>query len=176
MKNCRFSRRRGRPKIDRPKIDTGTPETANKIKRGITKEPIDLLFEKQLINQYQHWCAIHLRWLYTLRYGVVNVKAIDVSRSYDMSISQSNDNNELWNSERESEYNNALNRLKLSGYDRLILNLCVYNEYKSVSGIYPMLFGHNCAHKYQKIEENIVMIRDGLDILVNLWAKNKIYS
>ena len=65
-----FSTRRGRP--PRPRLDdndNGTPELQFKRALGVTREPIDLCLERNLITPDHHWCSLHLRWLYTLRYG-----------------------------------------------------------------------------------------------------------
>lgn len=53
--------------------DLGTPELVYKRAFYVTKEPLDLCYEKGLISLDQHKCGIRLRWLYTIRYGVPTV-------------------------------------------------------------------------------------------------------
>ena len=81
-----FPRRRGRPKSVHHGIDRGTPELAQKRLRGETTETLDLCLERGLITPQQHWCGIHLRWLYTLRYGAPGVRSIDPTHTKGIEI------------------------------------------------------------------------------------------
>ncbi len=160
-----FSRKRGRPKSNRPMIDTGTPETVMKRLLGVTTEVLDLCLEHGIINTRQHWCGIHLRWLYTLRYGVPSVRSTDLSdiSSYEYRATESDD--PLWRIAREKEYNEAIGLLNKTGHAILIMNICIYNEKPKF-----LNFLHNgLQKKYGFTDQNIRKIKEGLDILNKLW-------
>jgi hypothetical protein len=159
-----FHRRRGRPKNNRPLHDTGTPETIMKRLLGITTEALDLCLERKIISERQHWCGIHLRWLYTLRHGVPNVKTMDISNSSN----QIKNDDPAWREEREKEYNEALNLLTKSGNSLLLLNLCVYNHRPQFLDFTTAEMQRNFA----SIADNIARLRNGLDILSNLWKRS----
>ncbi len=158
-----FSRRRGRPKSNRPMLDTGTPETVMKRLMGITTEALDICLEKGIITQQQHWCGMHLRWLYTLRYGVPSVRATNLSDMENHESKSSDYEDPLWRAAREKEYNDAVNMLTKSGYSLLLINLCVYNDL-------PQLFIIQTGKtiEYKEITEKI---SSGLNILIKLWKK-----
>ncbi len=159
-----FSRRRGRPKTNRPSIDTGTPETVMKRLLGVTTEALDLCLQRNIITEKQHWCGIHLRWLYTLRHGVPSVRATDLSYigGYEQKSSEYED--PLWRAAREKEYNTAVSLLNQSGYALLVINLCIYNEY-------PKSLQYS-AKKLHKVDGNTRKLCDGLDILAKLWNRS----
>jgi len=158
-----FSRRRGRPKNNRPMLDTGTPETVMKRLQGITAEALDLCLEKGIITQQQHWCGMHLRWLYTLRYGVPSVRATNLSDIENHESKSSDYEDPLWRAAREKEYNDAVNMLTKSGYSLLLINLCVYND---LPRLFPVQTGKST--EYKEITEKI---SSGLNILIKLWKK-----
>lgn len=159
-----FSRRRGRPKNNRPLLDTGTPETVMKRLMGITTEALDLCLEKGIITEQQHWCGIHLRWLYTLRYGVPSARTTNLTFMESCGHKPSDYEDPLWRVSREKEYNDALNMLTKSGYSLLLINLCVYNEL-------PRIFSSQREKSlvYREITEKI---SSGLNILLKLWKKS----
>lgn len=72
-----FPRRRGRPRTAHKGRDLDTPELAQKRRTGETTETLDLCLERGIITHRQHWSGIHLRWLYTLRYGAPGIRAVD---------------------------------------------------------------------------------------------------
>ena len=120
-----FPKRRGRPKSTRTTHDRGTPELLIKRQQGETLEALDLCLERRIINDRQHWCGIHLRWLYTLRYGAPGVRAIDTTHlgGFDITV-----DDPLWRGAREKEYHEAIALLAQSGHALLVMNLCIYNE------------------------------------------------
>lgn len=158
-----FSRRRGRPKTNRPLLDTGTPETVMKRLLGITTEALDLCLERGIITRQQHWCGIHLRWLYTLRYGVPSAHTTNLTYMESREHKPSDYEDPLWRASREKEYNDAVNMLTRSGYSLLLINLCVYNEF-------PRIFTSQSAKSlvYKEITEKI---SSGLNVLIKLWKK-----
>ena len=162
-----FSRRRGRPKNNRPQIDTGTPETVMKRLLGVTTEALDLCLEREIITKKQHWCGIHLRWLYTLRYGIPNVRATDLSFIGNHEYQSSESEDPLWRSAREKEYNAAIDMLTKSGHALLVMNLCIYNDRPKF-----LDFASNTSQKNTKNIKNAKILREGLDILAILWKYN----
>lgn len=161
-----FTTRRGRPKSNRPQIDTGTPETIMKRLLGLTTEALDLCMERGIINDRQHWCGIHLRWLYTLRHGVPSVRANDLSYSGNCGQKPVDYDDPHWRAAREKEYNTAINALTQSGHALLLMNLCVYNEMPKSMALFP-------EHSEKKPCHIASNIRNGLDILSELWKSAK---
>ncbi len=161
-----FSSRRGRPKSNRPLIDTGTPETVMKRLLGLTTEALDLCRERGIITDKQHWCGIHLRWLYTLRSGVPGVRAHDISVTGNEGQKPVDYDDPLWRAAREKEYNTAINTLTQSGHALLLINLCIYNEMPKAIVFSPAGDKKNSCH----ISNNI---RNGLDILAKLWKQKQ---
>lgn len=167
-----LSRGRGRPKSNRPQIDTGTPETVMKRLLGVTTEALDLCLERGIINKTQHWCGIHLRWLYTLRHGVPSVRATDLS--YIGGCEQKSEDSEdpLWREAREKEYNEAIILLAQNGHANSLINLCIYNERPSFLNFISSSSSDNLHKNSLEITKNIEKLRDGMDILAKLWKHN----
>ena len=166
--NFTFSRRRGRPKNNRPTIDTGTPETIMKRLLGITMEALDLCLERGIINNKKHWCGIHLRWLYTLRHGIPSVRANNLEYIGEHGQKSSEPEDILWRAAREQEYNNAIDALTKSGHATFLLNLCVYNERPDFLRSLP----NNIKRENYHITESAARLTDGLNILSKLWNHN----
>ena len=164
-----FSRQRGRgrPKNNRPTTDTGTPETVMKRLLGVTTEALDLCLEHGIINQKQHWCGIHLRWLYTLRHGVPSVRALDLSQRIDNKEKSIDYEDPIWREAREKEYNEAINTLTKSGHAILLLNLCIYNERPQFLNISSTNIINNAKNNCK----NIGILCNGLDVLAKLWER-----
>lgn len=158
-----FSRRRGRPKNNRPLLDAGTPETVMKRLLGITTEALDLCLEKRIITEQQHWCGIHLRWLHTLRYGVPSARTTNLTYMESCVHKSSDYEDPQWRASREKEYNDAVNVLNCGGYSLLLINLCVYNEF-------PRGFNFQ-LQKTLNYSETAEKISSGLNILIKLWKK-----
>lgn len=121
-----FSHRRGRPRKNCAEaVDYGTPQLQDKRRRCLTMEPVDLLLAQNRITPEQHWCALHFRWLYTLRYGTVTPRAVDPAEIKGL---QHKVNYAEWQEEREKEWKEAIHTLKDCGHYQAILNLCIYNQ------------------------------------------------
>lgn len=157
----KFTRRRGRPKtrILRPMNDSGTPELVMKRLMGETAEALDLCLERGVITREQHWCGIHLRWLYTLRHGAPGTRAIDLSHIAGLEL-QSDDPE--WRHAREKEYNDAMRKLADSGHALLVMNICLYNERPKFLESSP---------RRSAAGSTLLKFRDGLDILVQHWHR-----
>jgi hypothetical protein len=122
-----FSTRRGRPPRPSEPTDRGTRELQEKHARGLTAEPIDLCLARQHITPAQHWCALHWRWLYTVRYGAPSL----ISRYDDQAIGVlggDGSDNEEWRAERAHEYAKARTLLQQHRRYEPVMRLGVFNE------------------------------------------------
>jgi hypothetical protein len=123
-----FSTRRGRPRKDPviEKNDLGTPELRQKRQLSLTTEAIDLLLQKDIITHDQHWCALHFRWLYTLRYGAPSVQSLDPARVNGIMHLRIYTE---WQEEREDEWKRALEVLNRYHCLRAVSDCAIYNDY-----------------------------------------------
>lgn len=160
----RFPQRRGRPRKALPRHDTGTPELVMKRLQNLTIEPIDLCLERNIITPAQHRCGIHLRWLYTIRYGVPNVRAIDPAHFGGMELKE---DDPAWRAAREQEFAEAVCLLRKRKVVALVMDVCVYNDRPDF--LHPTLLFS--PKKAQKINRQILTLNEGLTILVDLWQR-----
>ncbi|MDX2074495.1 MAG: hypothetical protein SFX19_09075 [Alphaproteobacteria bacterium] len=142
--------KRGRPKIIREEHDRGTPELQFKRLSGDTLEALDLCLEKGAITPEQHWCGIHLRWLYTLRYGAPGVRAVDFNHVHGLDI-ESDD--PTWRESREAEYHAALKYISDYGFDAMLVSVCIHNE--------------------RPCRLTIETLSEGLQLLVKHWKRGR---
>lgn len=160
----KFSRKRGRPRSAIKTIDLGTPELIQKRRMGETSETLDLCLEMRLISTKQHWCGVHLRWLFTLRYGAPNVRAIDPTHTKGMDIKT---DDPQWRIKREKEYHDALTEITRSGHALLLMNICIYNER-------PKLLSQSTKATKANNSEMADFknkLQSGLEVLNALWSK-----
>jgi hypothetical protein len=161
-----FTRKRGRPRTLRPMKDSGTPELVMKRLKQETSEALDLCLERGVITNEQHWYGIHLRWLYTLRYGAPGVRAIDPAH---FGGRETKSDDPEWRAAREAEYTEAMIKLSDQGLAMPLLELCVYNERP------PFLKWYKTMRITERqAKENlraVEKVRDGLDLLANLWRR-----
>jgi len=161
----RKPRTRGRPRKIIPKgTDYGTPELAMKRAHGLTAETLDLCLERELITQQQHWCGIHLRWLFTLRHGAPGVRALDPAH---IAGHMPKIDDPEWRISREQEYRDAIHALALSGQVTMLLNVCIYNERPA------FMTAPTSKEHAKRAEETLAGLKKGLDILVQLWNRTK---
>ncbi len=161
-----FSSKRGRPKKPIPTLDEGTPELAAKRARGITTEPLDLCLERRLITPAEHRAALHLRWLYSLRFGYAGVRALALSQ-HETSPSRCDD--PLWRAEREEDYKSALQTLAAARAQETVLKLCIFNEMPDF--LRPHLQMQALTHPAlaSRLSAEYQTLRHGVDALVKLW-------
>lgn len=157
-----FPRKRGRPKKIREEKDFGTPELQMKRTTLDTVEALDLCLDKGYITQEQHWCGIHLRWLYTLRYGAPGVRAIDLTDISGMEIVS---DDPTWREAREAEYHATQKQLTLYGGAKLLTDICIHNER-------PGFLAPGRKRLLANIRE-LQAFRDGLDVLVVHWRRSR---
>lgn len=161
-----FPRKRGRPKTIKPAVDTGTPELVFKKLMGATAEALDLCLERGIITEEQHWCGIHLRWLYTLRHGAPGVRAVDPTHLGGI---ENKLEDAAWKAAREQEYHQAMKKLHQSQRAQIIINMCIFNE----RPIFLSLHMPVTQEKADTVTKMIDELRHGLDILVNEWRRIK---
>ena len=155
-------RGRGRPKVIKEETDRGTPELQFKRAHYETDETLDLCLAKGLITQEQHWCGIHLRWLYTLRHGAPGVRAVDPLHVAGLEIKVDDPE---WRARREAEYHEAMNKLHQAGYAALVTNVCVHNDR-------PVFLRAARKSPLQSITA-LGRLTTGLDILVRHWQRGE---
>lgn len=166
-----FSRKRGRPSNNTSRgTDLGTPELIKKRAYTVTAEPIDICLEKGIISSEQHWCAIHLRWLYTLRYGVPSVKSLDPTHLGGRELSPDSPE---WRREREKEYHEALEVIASQALVRLLLEICVYNQRPSFLRLKPATNLSDAQRQASYDRATIEKLQLGLDRLTNFWCRQK---
>jgi len=165
-----FTTRRGRPRTIRPEVDTGTPELRAKRRHQLTLEPVDVCLERRIITPEQHRCALHLRWLYTLRYGAPGISCRDLNRGIGRDIRL---DDPTWRESRELEYHEATLRLHRRKRYEMVMNIAIYNQT-------PIFLIHqlreqaweNTAllHRLLAAQQEFV---EGLECLQTLWCKGK---
>lgn len=162
-----FSTRRGRPA--KPKIvhDCGTPELQAKKALGLTQESIDLCLERNLITRDQHWAGLHLRWLYTVRYGAPTIS----SHWWRLSGESHTPRHEhtQWRAEKEAEYNEARSLLMAHKYYEPTMQIAVYNDMPAF--LNPTLLQRALANEslMHRIESEQRQFSAGLKLLATLW-------
>ena len=164
-----FTTQRGRPRnpISRRDIDPGTPELRLKHALRITVEPIDLCLEKNFITVGQHWCGLHLRWLYTLRYGAPQLTAFYADHDGVPVAAKTEDPD--WRAMREREYHDAVQLLRHARRYECVMRLAVFNE--------PPAFLNHALHTRalerpalaQELRRVQVQLAEGLDVLAHHW-------
>lgn len=162
-----FSTRRGRPpRTTSHGQDLGTPELCFKRAHGLTDEPIDRLLHRGLISQNQHWCGLHLRWLYTLRYGAPSLTTHYHDARSRLSVGE---DDPAWRALREREYTEAAGALKAAKRYEPVMRLCIHNELPAF--LNPRLqaqaltipdLAHQLAQRHQ-------LLLEGLSTLESLW-------
>lgn len=161
-----FATKRGRPKHYKPRMDHGTPELVAKRSAGLTREPLDLCLEKGLITPDQHWCGLHLRWLYTLRYGAPGISCrplhLDDSRPIRTEDAQ-------WRLAREQEYKEALALLTRDRTYESVMGLCVFHDTPSFLNRRLLAMATENAKIADHIQKSYQHLSDGLAVLTALW-------
>ena len=145
-------------------MDTGTPELVMKRLMGVTSEALDLCLERGIITPGQHWCGIHLRWLYTLKYGAPTTRALDTTHLGGMEIRP---DNAEWRAAREKEYYEAARKLAHAGYISSVINLCIFNERPKFLSLHKPLNEKAATDLLKIIDE----IRSGLEMLCKHWGR-----
>lgn len=146
-------RGRGRPPAGRDKKDLGTKELQAKRARHETEELLDQYRRLGIISEQQHWCGNHFRWLYTLRYGVPNVRAVDPGKigSKHTEIAEE----DPYRIQLAEDYKEALEQLSAARLLSVMMDVAIYSQCKNTRITEPY---HNKE------------LTKSLDILVDLWC------
>ncbi len=167
-----FSTRRGRPPKPRLISDLGTPELQEKRAAGITIEAMDLCLERKLIDRDQHWAGLHLRWLYTLRYGAPSISSHWWRLTSEGRSSPRCTEADSWRRTREEDYAKARELLNEEGTYEPVMNLAVFNE--TPSFLKPGLLHRamSAPSLLARIEDEKNGVNTGLTSLVRLWRNH----
>lgn len=162
-----FSTRRGRPRVNSGVPDTGTPELRQKRRHHLTAEPIDLCLEKGIIDDDQHRSGLHLRWLYTLRYGAPAL----TTRYFRDDMGAGAQTCEQWRSAREQEYLLATRMLAARRLEQAVVRLAIYNELPAF--LNPSLQQQAWLQPAlaERLDDLRGQLSDGLFLLVKHWHK-----
>lgn len=162
-----FSTRRGRPKTARPETDLGTAELQRKRAHGLTQEPIDLCLERRIITPAQHWCGLHLRWLYTLRYGA---PAVSSSLRALAGHASTRPDDPEWRAAREGEFAEAAHLLTKQQCYQAMAALVIFNErprFLDVAGQQAALENSRLMREMTSEYEQVLA---GFTLLEDLWG------
>jgi len=160
-----FSRKRGRPKIERAAKDRGTRELQQKRLMQTTQEALDLCLIQNLITDQQHSCGLRLRWLYTLQFGAPSIEAY-VPESFGGGRHMEAD--EEWLELRKNEYYRALRQLEVVSTRKLVLNICVFNQRIGFLGARPQkVTFKEAAWRHH----SLLKFREGLRVLEEVFGK-----
>lgn len=121
-----FSSKRGRPCLNRPEKDMGTRELAAHHKEGHTMEALDICLNRNLISDEAHRAGLHLRWLYSLRFGTPTIRAYDHSNLGGRALRKEHD---PWRARREQEYEQAITQLKQINAAIMVSNVAIFNRF-----------------------------------------------
>lgn len=163
-----FTSKRGRPKIQREDKDCATKELTDKHQKGLTLEALDLVLYKGLISELEHKSGIHLRWLYSLRFGMFHLRAYNFDHKRSRHISNYDDE---WLKNREEEYEQAVKLMCEAKTFNIVFDVCVF-------GYFPgFLHSHNSAATLKSLKSRslaamaeLAQLREGLQILSALFG------
>ena len=164
-----FSTLRGRPRKPCNDNDPGTPELRLKHALRLTAEPIDLCLEKKLITPSQHWSGLHLRWLYTLRYGAPSLTIFYADSPSPARGALQED--PAWRALREKEYAEAVMLLKTQRRYECTLRLCVYNESPAFLDARLLRQAANQPALATRLLQAHAELREGLRLLAHHWQR-----
>lgn len=162
-----FSSRRGRPRTTSGVPDTGTPELRRKRDLGLTVEPIDLCLARGIIDPGQHRSGLHLRWLYTLRFGAPSL----TTRYFRDDTTAASQTCEQWRSAREQEYLLATQLLRSRRLEQPVVRLTIYNELPAFLNPSMQKQSWHRPALAERLETLRQQLHDGLDLLRIHWEK-----
>lgn len=169
-----FSTQRGRPRApEKPSTDFGTPELRLKHALRLTAEPIDLCLERNAITEAQHWCGLHLRWLYTLRYGAPSITTHYINRDTTPAAAAEDP---IWRALREQEYTDAAHLLKTRHHYERVMRLAVFNELPAFLSAHMRHQAHHNHALSKTMAQQREQLREGLELLVTHWQRRPTYT
>lgn len=125
--------RRGRPKLNRPAIDTGTPELIHKrmmaspMDATLSTNPLDVLKSRKIISDEAHGAASYFAALRKIVFGKAHPGAIDLTAV------SSGSPHEFDRADAEIKYRDACNAMKAISRASLdaVENLVVHERWPS---------------------------------------------
>lgn len=125
--------RRGRPKLDRPKTDLGTPEliakrmAASPADTTLSTTPLDVLKARQIISDEAHGAATYFAALRKMVFGKAHPGAIDLTAISGASP------DEFDRADAEIKYRDACNAIKAMSRASLdaVENLVIHERWPS---------------------------------------------
>jgi hypothetical protein len=154
----------------REESDYGTPELRAKRHQKLTTEPLDLCLQNSLISQYQHWCGLHLRWLYTLRYGAPSISCSQYQRLDGFNPRQ---DDEGWRQDREQEYKEAICELNNWRCYEIVMSVCVYQHRPLFLDNFIKKQSLSPSNSQRAIQRDYQQFVAGLSVLEKIWQKGK---
>ncbi|MFQ3307513.1 MAG: hypothetical protein ACI8ZF_000766 [Candidatus Midichloriaceae bacterium] len=145
-------KKRGRPKSTNDKIDKGTKELQIKKQANITLEAIDLCLNKNIISKKEHAKCMKFRWLYTLKHGAPTLQS-KLLQTYLIWTEKQYEENFL--KDMYNKYKYVLCELKKNNCDKLILGICVFNNYHKF-----LLEPHSDMYSKEKFLYGIKVLND----------------
>jgi hypothetical protein len=131
-------------------------------------EPIDLCLQKQLITTEQHWCGLHLRWLYTLRYGAPSLTTHYIPREEKSGPTEDDPH---WRAQREEEYRLAIALLKRGLHYEPVMQLCIYNERPAFLNTALLELAWEQPVLAARLENQRTWLVEGLTLLARHWKR-----
>jgi hypothetical protein len=116
--------KRGRPKLSKPKIDYGTYETQQKFKMCLTKPPLDVMYEKQILNDDQYKAGLYFKYLHYLIFGNLKIKAYDTTNLGGKSCNK----NEDFILKKQYEYFQAIEIIREYELINLVQDIIIYEK------------------------------------------------
>jgi hypothetical protein len=121
---ARFSAKRGRPALERPKVDLGTEELQNKRITHLTAEALDFYFEQGLLSATELRVGIKFRSLFFRMFSDLSLRAFDYEKIRHNFVQTHDSAN---NSKDQKLYLEAVSILKSCRGLNDVINLCVFN-------------------------------------------------
>ena len=167
--------RRGRPRIERPAVDSGTPELQARRRRlaagadpALTEYPVGLLLARHLITAEQHEAACYYGFLYGQAIGGTRGGC---GRFYQQMAAAAFDIKDLTDDQRaqvETLFRVGKNRLLAAGR-----HICDATENVVVFGRHPgcILYDGRQVRAMLGAAAELEAIRRGLDVLVACYGR-----
>ena len=109
---------------------------------------------------------MHLRWLYTLKFGSPNIAAGDMEIFYGRELKLEDP---IWQEHREREYKQAINSLREIKAHKLVMNIAIFNIYpKFLDGVISLKNNKRAVENHKEFK----LVINGLDIMCKLWGKS----
>lgn len=137
----------------------GTEELRYRRALGLTQEPLDLCLRHELITPEQHAAGIHLRWLFTVCFGVPQARSLDLMENR----SSPRETTEEWLKKREQDYTSAVKLFTARAMKKTVLDCCVYGKQPEFVTVVPGK--HRPRIKILKNHQTLRLLREGLILL-----------